>query len=126
MNLGWMLLTVVSLMGAMRVEKPTEPVLFVGQPCSCMAAIHADNPTDKEELVEWLAEREYRWVVIFEPVENRELLAGYLIRTQPQAHIVLMEDRVLAAKYRLQFAPDCCRVLEMLEKDREQGWKSGF
>ena len=126
MNLGLIFLTVVSLVGAMRAEEPNDPVLFIGQPCSCMASIHGDNPQENWELLELLAEREYRWVVVFEPMPNRQALAGYLLRTQPQAQIVLMDDYDLAAKYRMRFAPSCCRVLEMLEKDREQGWKSGF
>lgn len=127
MNLGVFILALASLVsGLMRPKEPSDPVLFVGQPCSCMSSIHADVPQGDVTLLKLLAEREYRWVVVFEPLENRQALAGYLLRTQPQAEILLMEDPELAAKYRINYAPDCCTVLEMLEKDREKGWKSGF
>lgn len=129
MKFRYILLAATMLTGVAQPVAPAysaDPVLFIGEPCSCVGEIHADVPKREDELLELLSEREYRWVVVFEPVENRQELAAYLIRTQPQAQVVLMEDEELAAKYRLAYVPDCGAVVEMLKKDRELGWKSGF
>ncbi len=124
MKIGYIWLILVSLLSGMK--EPTKQVLFIGQPCVCMEGIAADQCGVGDELETLLAEREYRWVVVFEPVEDHQALAGYLLRTQPQANIILMEDAELAAKYRLYYAPDCCAVLDMLKKDGMTQWNSGF
>lgn len=122
MKIGYIFLIIASLLSGVKEREKT--VLFIGQPCACMAAVDADCCEVGEELTALLAEREYRWVVVFEPVENRQELAGQLLRTQPLAQIVLMEDEVLAGKYRLRYAPDCCTLLEMMKEDKEIRWKN--
>ena len=127
MNFRYIFLAmVVFLSGWLTSEPQSEPVLFVGQPCSCMESIRADCPQDSQELIRLLAEREYCWIVVFDPMENRQSLARHLIRTQPQAQIILMDQWSLAPKYQMACISDCKTVLEMLEKDRDAGWKSGF
>lgn len=122
MKLGYIFLIMAALLSG--AKEQDESVLFIGQPCGCMNHISADQYLVSNELFDALASKDYRWVVVCEPVEHRQLLAGYLLRTQPQADIILMADEELAAKYRINYAPDCCSVLKMLKKDRKLSWKN--
>ena len=122
MKIGYLFLIVASLLSGLKEQE--KPVLFIGKPCACMAIVDADCCEVGDKLTKLLAERDYRWVVVFEPVENRQALAGQLLRTQPLAEIVLMADEPLAGAYRLRYAPDCCTLLEMMKKDREIRWKN--
>ena len=127
MNIGYILMVIVSLLSGLGQAKPkTDPVLFVGPACPCLQSIQADCADTPQKLYELASSREYRRIVVFEPVANRTQLARYLIKTQPQAEIILTEDPELAAKFRIQYAPSCTSVLELLQKDREYRWKHGF
>ncbi|MBQ3214671.1 MAG: hypothetical protein IJB11_00980 [Oscillospiraceae bacterium] len=120
MRIGYIIILILSLLA-----KPREPlVLIIGQPCACMEGIEADYCQAGEPLRELLANRDYRWIIVMEPVENRQALAIYLFRIQPQANVILMEDQELAGKLRMYYAPDCCTVLEMLKKDEKVRWKN--
>ncbi len=120
MKWKYILIAIVSLISGLSVpQESADTVLFIGQSCVCMDAVAADRCEIGGEMLRLLAAREYRWVVVFEPVEKRQWLASYLLRTQPQAEIVLMDDEALAAKYRMHYGPDCCTVLEMIKKDRK-------
>lgn len=127
MNLRYLFLAVVMLAAGLFPSQPQQdPVLFIGEPCSCMESICADCPQESKELIALLAEREYRWIVVFDPMENRQALARHLVRTQPQAQILLMEEWSLAQRYRMDCVTDCTAVQELIKKDRDEGWKNGF
>lgn len=117
MKFRYLFIAVVTLVSGLLYPREPEQVLFIGEPCVCLECIGGDCCQVGDELIELLAAQEYQWVVVLEPAENRQWLAGYLLRTQPQAEIVLMADEKLAASYRVNYAPDCCAVLEMMKKD---------
>lgn len=122
MKIGYIFLILASLLSGLKERE--KQVLFIGEPCACMAVVDADCCAVGEELTELLADRDYRWIIVMEPVESRQELATYLFRIQPLANVILMEDQELAGKYRMYYAPDCCSVLEMLKKDEKVRWKN--
>ena len=126
MKAGYILVAIVALVSALsQPGTQAEPVLFVGSPCSCFSNIQGDY-CDGQELTQWLAEREYKWIVVLDTEQDLQELAILLLKTQPQAEIVFTTHPELAAKFRLLYEPDCLAVVQMLEKDRDNGWKNAY
>lgn len=126
MKVRYILFAIVALVSALsQPGGQADPVLFIGAPTGCLSDIHGDC-SEGQELLVLLAEQEYKWIVVLETEQDLQELAVLLLKTQPQAEIVFMTHPELAAKFRLRYEPDSSAVLQMLEKDRDNGWKNVY